>query len=215
MPTLKELVRPSRSSQAALSATIASYDAEAEAYAARFDSVDLSNHLDGLLGMITSLRGGIVDLGCGPGRDLGQLSARGIRATGVDISSGMLRLAQQAAPKAAVAAGDLRWLPFRDCVFAGGWACASLLHLNFQDALLALHEAHRVIKPGGALFLSVVAGVGDEWRVDAAGGLKWFQYYKREKVERLLTLAGFDVVSAEVANGVRHGNWVNAFAVRR
>lgn len=213
--SLLEEVRPTGGTEAALAATIDAYEAEADAYAIRFGSTDLSAYLDRLLGMLPSLEGGLVDLGCGPGRDLDQLSRRGVQATGVDISTGMLRAAQRAAGQAALVCADLRSLPFADSVFAGGWACASLLHLNRTESLRALVEAHRVIRPSGAIFVSVVSGSGDEWRVDNAGGMKWFQLYEREAVCELLAAAGFAVAYAETDPGLSHGSWVNAYGIRR
>ena len=215
MSILEDLSRPPGGTEAALAATIAAYDAEADAYAARFGSTDLSPYLDGLLGMLPSLDGGLVDLGCGPGRDLGQMSRRGLRATGVDISTGMLRAAQRTVSQAGLVCADVRALPFADSTFAGGWACASLLHLNREESFRALAEAHRVIRPSGAIFVSVVSGSGDEWRVDASGGMKWFQLYEREAVCELLTLAGFTVANAETSRGLSHGSWVNAYGVRQ
>ena len=215
MPILKDLVRPMGGTEAALAETIAAYDAEADAYAVRFGSTDLSPYLDGLLGMLPSLDGGLVDLGCGPGRDLGQLSLRGVRATGVDISTGMLRAARGTASTADLVCADLRALPFADSVFAGGWACASLLHLNKEESLRALVEAHRVIRPSGAIFISLVSGSGDEWRVDRSGGMKWFQLYECDAVCELLASAGFAVAHAETIRGLSHGTWVNAYGVRQ
>lgn len=214
MSILEELVLPTSGTEAALTATIAAYDAEADAYALRHGSTDPSPYLDGLLGMLPSLEGGLVDLGCGPGRDLGHMSRRGVRATGVDASTGMLRAAKRGASRAALVCADVRALPFGDSTFAGGWACASLLHLNKVELLRALGEAHRVIRPAGAIFVSFLSGAGEEWRVEESGGIKWFQLYERATVCELLTLTGFAVANAETSRGLSHGSWVNAYGVR-
>lgn len=203
-----------RAGEAALAKTIAAYDSEAKDYAVRFERVDLSRYMEAFVELLPSPDGGVLDLGCGSGRDLRELGRRGIAATGIDLSWGMLEAAEEMAPQAEVLLGDMRALPFEQHIFSGVWSCASLVHLSFEGALTALTDAHRVLRPGGGIFVSVVAGVGDEWRVTDSGAMKWFQRYSEEEVSDLMTLAGFEVARVETERGVSHGTWVNALGMR-
>jgi hypothetical protein len=71
----------------------------------------------------------------------------------------------------------------------------------------------RVIVSGGALFLSVREGTGDEWRSNPSGSRRWFQLYSRGELSDLAMEAGFVVLGASVEPGVvSPGHWVNMHA---
>lgn len=97
----------------------------------------------------------VLDIACGPGF-LGEAAlARGARVVGVDFSRAMLRLAQGRAPALRLVEGDAEALPLRAAVFDAAVMAFGLLHLARPEAALA--EAHRVLRPGGRLALSVWA----------------------------------------------------------
>ncbi|MDP9379783.1 MAG: class I SAM-dependent methyltransferase [Chloroflexota bacterium] len=104
----------------------------------------------------------VLDLGCGAGRDMAWLEARGARVTGVDLSTGMLEEARRRV-RGELLQMDMRRLSFPDGHFHGVWCMASMLHLPKAEAPLALGEVHRVLVPGGALALSVQEGEGERW----------------------------------------------------
>lgn len=63
--------------------------------------------------------------------------------------------------RATIETGDMRKLPFPDAAFDGILSCYAIDHLNREGIHDALHEAARVLKPGGEFLLVVIAK--DRW----------------------------------------------------
>ncbi|MFE9959551.1 class I SAM-dependent methyltransferase [Micromonospora sp. NPDC005299] len=107
------------------------------------------------------LDGPLLDLGCGPGRDLTFWADRGATPVGLDLSAGMLREARRRVAVPLVQA-DLLRLPFRAGAFGGAWCSAALLHLPKAAAPAALAGVRRVLRPGAPL-LRDVTDLGQRW----------------------------------------------------
>ncbi len=94
----------------------------------------------------------LLDVGCGNGRYFPHYAARDAQVVGIDLFGGMLKSAARTASAALVvaAAGSLP--------FAGeSFDVACLNHvLNFApDRVRALGEAHRVLRPGGTVAVTL------------------------------------------------------------
>jgi SAM-dependent methyltransferase len=91
----------------------------------------------------------ILEVGCGNGRYLAELQARGHRGLvcGVDLSPGMLRTARSAAGDDPLLVGDAQALPFTSGSFDVALAMHMLYHV--PDRAKALEEIRRVVRPGG------------------------------------------------------------------
>ncbi|MBS2026132.1 MAG: class I SAM-dependent methyltransferase [Deltaproteobacteria bacterium] len=106
------------------------------------------------LDAISTLRP-VVDLGCGFGRHLAALQAQGVRAVGLDRSLLLLREVARLAPEAARVRGDLTRLPLRTGSVGAALCFYSSMFLgSLEDAQHALHEAARILRPGGRLVLT-------------------------------------------------------------
>lgn len=93
-----------------------------------------------------------LDLGCGLGRQLTEMSRRGYRMVGVEPSAGLLRTGRANGQR--VLAGDARKLPFADASFDFVYAVGVLHHLkDAREQALAYGEVLRVLKPGGLLLV--------------------------------------------------------------
>ncbi|MDO8125178.1 MAG: class I SAM-dependent methyltransferase [Candidatus Hermodarchaeota archaeon] len=120
----------------------------------------------------------VLDLGCGAGRFLRELTCRKIPAVGIDISKGMLEKAclnQQSRIflHSYFVSGDAVALPFQQGLFTGILAI-HLFHL-LSDWQEALSETLRVLKPGGTLLTGYVEGV--------THGSFLTRLYRRRRVE--------------------------------
>ncbi|MFC0111143.1 class I SAM-dependent methyltransferase [Kibdelosporangium aridum] len=103
----------------------------------------------------------VVDVACGPGLYAGELVARGARVIGCDVSPRMIELARQRVPSGEFHVHDLNerlgWLA-DDSVDLVVFALA--FEYVDQRAQL-LRELRRVLRPGGALVLSIPHPTGD------------------------------------------------------
>ncbi len=104
----------------------------------------------------------VIDIGCGNGAYLAELSRRDHRgrSLGVDMSMGMLAAARSRAPLATLLAGDAAALPVADETADLAMANHMLYHVREPEAAIA--ELRRVTRPGGQV--TVVLNGADHLR---------------------------------------------------
>jgi malonyl-CoA O-methyltransferase len=113
-----------------------------------------------------------LDVGCGSGRYLRTLIARGAIAIGMDLSAPMLERARR--HSGSVARADLRALPVGTMTI--GLAICGLALGDVAELELALSEIARVLRPGGRAIYSVVHPAGERagWsRTFRSDGRQW------------------------------------------
>ena len=109
----------------------------------------------GLAERISGLTAGdaVADIGCGPGTAARRAARRGASVVGIDPAPVMLRLARfltrRSTRPVRYAEGSAEALPLPDSSVSVAWSIASVHHWADLDA--GLHEARRVLKPGGRL----------------------------------------------------------------
>jgi len=170
--------------------TLAHYNRSADAFFAGTIDHDVSQNIDALLGAIEAPAPyTILDLGCGPGRDLKTFSGLGHRAIGVDGSERFVEMAR-AYSGCEVWQQDFLHLDLPTSTFDGIFANAVLFHVPsaaLPRVLLTLFDA---LKPGGVLFSSNPRGHNEEgWN-----GPRYGSYYDWENWERMLTATGFEAL---------------------
>ena len=95
----------------------------------------------------------VLDLGCGPGRDLASWGVTpSDKVTGLDIDHGCLTTARVRFPNRTYLQAAGECLPFEDESFDRVISAVALPYMNVQKAL---SEIHRVLVPGGGLSLSL------------------------------------------------------------
>ncbi|MBN6034960.1 class I SAM-dependent methyltransferase [Amycolatopsis sp. 195334CR] len=136
--------------------------------------------------------GPVLDLGCGAGRDTEYLLGKGLAVISGDISERMLEKTRTRCAAAEIVQLNLLDLPFRDAVFAGVWACASVLHVPRDDHRRSFSELKRVLRPGGTAAISLQAGDYDGWKTGRRLPCeRWFALRTSESVEADLLAVGF------------------------
>jgi SAM-dependent methyltransferase len=195
--------------------TISGYDRVAAQYATRWESLRLERALTTFVDQLTGRRL-VLDLGCGPGRDIGFLRDLGCRPLGLDRSTGMLAQARFRLPSTGLVAADLRQPPFRADCLDGVWACASLLHLRRDQLPATITEIARLLRrPGGAFYVAMKAGQGQRWIESPDGRRAFYAFYQPSELETVLVAAGFHVVEGwlEADSAGRAESWINLVTV--
>jgi demethylmenaquinone methyltransferase/2-methoxy-6-polyprenyl-1,4-benzoquinol methylase len=134
------------------------YDRISEAYDLIADSNERAARLVGIRELALRPAETVLELGFGTGNEILDL-ASGVGAQGhvhgIDISPGMLRVAErkvaQAQPSAAIdlRVADARKLPFPDATFDAVYSSFTLELFPPEDIGLVLHEVARVLRPDG------------------------------------------------------------------
>ena len=167
--------------------TIGHYNRRAEAYWQGTRDHDVSQNIAALLQHIeASAPFAILDLGCGPGRDLMAFAKLGHIAVGLE---GAARLAAMARTTSGceVRQQDLLALDLPQQRFDGVFANAVLFHVPSQELPRVLHQLHATLKPGGVLFSSNPRGRNEEgW-----SGERYGAYHDLETWRRYLSAVGF------------------------
>jgi len=176
-------------------ATIAHYDRQAEAFRVGTRDHDVSQNYAALLDAIEADPPyAILDLGCGPGRDLRHFRSLGHEAVGLDGSQEFVAMAR-AFSGCEVLHQNFLAMALPECRFDGVFANASLFHVPSRELPRVLRELSATLRPRGVLFCSNPRGSNEEgqdgdrygcffdldtWRryVSAAGFLELRHYYR-------------------------------------
>ena len=102
-----------------------------------------------------------LDVGCGTGRWVRRYEQMGFRATGLDVTPGMLRTARQCGITGLLVAGEAHRLPFSDGAFEFVSDVTVVQHIPAELQPAAIGEMMRVLKPKGHLLLfELIRGKG-------------------------------------------------------
>ncbi|MBV6458155.1 MAG: Ubiquinone biosynthesis O-methyltransferase [Fimbriimonadaceae bacterium] len=136
----------------------------------------------------------VLDLGCGTGALMTELSAKGMKPVGIDMSPQALGFSKsRGLPGLVLARGEA--IPIKsDAVPA---VIALDVYEHIQDDCAALAETFRILQPGGSLVLSVPA-FRWLWGPHDVALMHYRRYSKKEILGKLST-AGFSIESASYA----------------
>ena len=170
--------------------TLDHYNRNARQFFAGTIDHDVSQNMDALLGAITAPAPfTLLDLGCGPGRDLMAFSALGHHAIGIDGSSEFVTMARQYSG-CEVWQQDFAHLDLPAAQFDGVFANAVLFHVPSRVLPKVLGDLYACLKPGGVLFSSNPRGQNQEgWN-----GPRYGSYHDLGAWTAFLQAAGFDYV---------------------
>jgi SAM-dependent methyltransferase len=141
--------------------------------------------------------GPVADIGCGTGRVTAHLAGLGVRASGIDLSPGMVAAARRDHPDLRFTEGSMLALDLADGTLGGVLAWYSTIHVPPERLPDAVAEFHRVLAPGGHLLLAFQTG-DDVLRLTDAGGHEVdldFHRWQPDRVAGLLERAGLAVVA--------------------
>ena len=181
--------------------TLAHYNEQAEDFWTGTRDHDVSQNIGALLRYIGGVPPfAILDLGCGPGRDLKVFTNLGHSAVGLEGAARFAAMARACSGRE-VWQHDFLALDLPEARFDGVFANAALFHVPSQELPRVLRELHATLKPGGVLFSSNPRGANEEgwsrgrygayhdlatWRryLSAAGFAELTHYYRPEGLPR-------------------------------
>jgi len=168
--------------------TLAHYGARAEAFRAGTRDHDVRQNIDALLSRITVPPPfTLLDLGCGPGRDLATFRELGHVAIGLEGSASFVAMAR-ADSGCEVWHQDFLALELPAGRFDGVFANASLFHVPVLALPRVLRQLHATLKPGGVLFSSNPRGHNEAgWK-----GGRYGVYHDLEAWRGFMTAANFE-----------------------
>lgn len=166
--------------------TVGHYDRHADRFWEGTRDHDVSQNIAALLRHIAAAPPcTILDLGCGPGRDLAAFTGLGHTAIGLEASPRLAQMAR-AYSRCEVWEQDFLALDLPPDHFDGIFANAALFHVPRQELPRVLRELSATLKPGGVLFSSNPRGQNEEgW----SGG-RYGSYHDLETWRRYVSAAG-------------------------
>ena len=183
--------------------TIASYDQIAEKFAAQWFDHPPRIALGKLMALLPP-NAIVLDAGCGPGHHSAYLAQHGHEVMGVDLSKGMLEIAQRRVRSAKFQRMDARNLAFPPATFDAVWCAAMAMHVPRETILSLFRGFHRLLRPSGILGINIQVGRRSEV-VERGKDLRFFEYYRgQEEIAALLERAGFDLVAGDYGETARN-----------
>lgn len=172
------------------------YNRFAKEFADKLDKIPETEQLDQFIKMLAE-KATVLDLGCGSGRDAEYLSNAGLNVIGVDLSEGLINEARKRRSNIDFRVMDLEKLDFSENSFDGIWSKLTILHVDRDTLPGILKNLHKILKPGGVLFIETKAGEGEAYEKVSFKDdeERLFVYYELDELKKLFENSGFTHVN--------------------
>jgi SAM-dependent methyltransferase len=170
--------------------TIAEYQATAASFREGTWDHDVSQNRDALVAAMPRNPGKILDLGCGPGRDLLVFKRQGHTVIGLDATPAFVQMAQLSGCE--VWQQSFLNLELPQDHFDGIFANASLIHVPRAEMVRVLEDLWRSLIPGGAIVMSICRGDGEGY-ISRPTGYRYVVGWEYANIAPCLEQAGFEI----------------------
>ncbi len=187
--------------------TIKTYEQEAAAWTDQREALSLAE-----VRWVAARRveGPVIDIGCGPGWHLRELTRAGGMVVGLDAARAMLDLATQRESATELVHAGADALPFRSQSLGGAVASRVYQHLPATSIPLGLADLHRCLRVDAPVFVHIFGGDRSSPRRSNKGFAgRLFSGFSADEFEDLLIGAGFTIAESRI-----HDNDLR-FLVRR
>lgn len=169
--------------------TIEYYEANSIGFWQGTQGHDVSQNINALLNNIQAKKPfKILDLGCGPGRDLKVLRELGHEAYGLDGSATFCQMASKYSG-CKVYHQDFIHLDLPQQFFDGIYANASLFHMPKENLTGLLNSLHCSLNTNGILFSSNPRGNGEDFE-----GPRYANFMELEEYSEIVEREGFELL---------------------
>ena len=170
--------------------TLAYYNQNASAFWSGTKDHDVAQNYEAFLSRFPQDKKlDILDLGCGPGRDVHYFKSLGHRPVGLDGSAVFCTMARSYTGCQILCQKFLN-LQLPKQAYDGIFANASLFHVPSQELPRVLEELYVALRPGGILFLSNPRGNQEGW-----SGQRYGHYMQLDSSNLFMESAGFKVIN--------------------
>lgn len=154
----------------------------------------------------------ILDLGCGSGRDSKAFLEKGYKVTSVDGSEELCKIASEYIGK------EVIYSTFKEfkCTikFDGIWACASLLHVKYDELKELMTNLSNNLKINGYFYLSFKYG-----NFEGERNGRYFTDMTEEKFKELIEhILQYELIETHITGDAREGRedekWLNIILKR-
>lgn len=188
--------------------TLDYYNKEAKNFSDGTQSINFSALQDEFCSYVPK-HGHILDLGCGAGRDSKAFINAGYKVTAMDGSEELCKVARAYIGQDVICSTFQAYQPNEE--FDGIWACASLLHLSYDDIISVMSKLANFLKTNGCFYASFKYG-------DFSGirNGRFFQNMTEEEFKKILEkIPSYKVISSKITSDVRPGRenekWLSIF----
>ena len=152
--------------------------------------------------------GSILDFGCGSGRDARVFLDLGYKVEAVD---GCQQLCEMASVYTGISVRKMDFLELNEREkYDGIWACASILHLPYEELRAVLAKMAAALKENGVIYVSFKYGEFEGWRNG-----RYFTDMTEDGVRRLVEeTQGMSVEEIWVTADVREGSGHESCVIR-
>lgn len=187
------------------------YNINAASFVTGTQNVDMSLWRDKFESYLAD-GGRILDAGCGSGRDSKAFKQHGFSVVAFDASKEMCKATSE------LIGQEVLQMKFQEIDFEeefdGIWACASLLHVAYEELPSVMAKLRKGLKSKGIIYVSFKYGT-----TKMIKGERTFSNFTEATVEKMLNETGFEVIECGITADVREGRedekWVNAIAILR
>ena len=175
--------------------TVSYYSANAKDVADRYESVQ--SPLAGYFSKVFRPGGKILDIGCGSGRDMAELTRQGYSTYGIDATPEFVQLAQEIHPELTDRVSQAV-LPDFEVPFGGnfdGVLCSAvLMHIDTADLLTAALSIKRCLKANGRLLISIPSQRPDLTEAERDGNGRLFKSHTTADLSLIFEGLGFTLI---------------------
>lgn len=186
--------------------TIGYYNEQKDQFIHSTLHVDMGVHYEKFLGHLAK-GAAILDAGCGPGRDVKYFLSQGYAVSAFDGAKEMVRFAQE---YTGIDIAHEEFLTYEAIDRVQGiWACATLLHLSYEEQKEVLKKYQRFLTEEGIFYMSFKYGQGS-YKKD---GRVFYRHQEESFATLVEEVGGYEILEQYISGDVRvnraEEKWLN------